>query len=44
MAWANAQHTWADNKAKFQEEIAVLDKVRGEDFTKVFPELASMMD
>ena len=44
IAWANAQHTWTDNKIKFQEEIAALDKVRGEDFTKVFPELASMMD
>jgi organic radical activating enzyme len=44
MAWANAQHTWTDQKATFQKEIAELDKVRGEDFVKVFPELASMMD
>lgn len=42
--FANAEHTWEAQKNKFQMEIAHKDNLRGEDFCKTFPELATMMD
>jgi organic radical activating enzyme/transcription elongation factor Elf1 len=42
--WAESIDSWDKYKDKFQTEIRALDLVRGEDFAKVFPELASMMD
>lgn len=44
ITWTQAENTWDTYKVHFQNEIAALDKVRGEDFCKVFPELASLMD
>jgi radical SAM protein with 4Fe4S-binding SPASM domain len=42
--YANAEHTWEQEKENFQKEVSTLDKIRGEDFCKTFPELAEMMD
>ena len=54
--WVDAKHTWNDmyddNSGQptitvgeqFKREIARLDKVRGDNFTKVFPELAILLD
>jgi len=42
--YANAEHTWQQEKENFQKEVSTLDKIRGEDFCKTFPELAEMMD
>jgi DNA integrity scanning protein DisA with diadenylate cyclase activity len=42
--WAESADTWDKYKDKFQTEIRELDRVRGEDFAKVFPELATMLD
>jgi organic radical activating enzyme len=42
--WAESADTWSLYKDAFQSEIRALDLVRGEDFVKVFPELATMMD
>jgi organic radical activating enzyme/transcription elongation factor Elf1 len=42
--WAESADTWDLYKDTFQHEIRALDLVRGEDFVKVFPELATMMD
>jgi organic radical activating enzyme len=42
--WAESADTWSLYKDSFQSEIRALDLVRGEDFVKVFPELATMMD
>lgn len=49
--WIDSSNTWHnryDDKItvgeKFKQEIARLDKIRGEDFAKVFPELAMLLD
>jgi hypothetical protein len=42
--WAESENTWDTHKERFQNEIRDLDRVRGEDFAKVFPELETMMD
>jgi Iron-sulfur cluster-binding domain len=42
--WVNSSNTWDLYKDEFRYSIIELDKVRNEDFTKVFPELASLMD
>jgi MoaA/NifB/PqqE/SkfB family radical SAM enzyme len=44
ITWAEADNTWEQYKTQFQNDIRDLDKVRGEEFVKVFPELASMMN
>ena len=36
--------TWDKNKDKFKSEIARVDKLRGENFTQTFPELAPLLD
>jgi len=42
--WAFSQDTWEQEKQKFREEIDRVDKLRGENFSKVFPELAGLLD
>lgn len=42
--WVNAANLWDTYKHTFQQEITTLDSVRGEDFAKVFPELARLLD
>jgi hypothetical protein len=42
--WVHASNMWETYKNKFQEEIQTIDKVRGEDFIKVFPELSKLFD
>jgi tetrahydromethanopterin S-methyltransferase subunit A len=41
--WAFSQNTWDAQKAKFREEVSRLDRIRGEDFTKVFPEIGNLL-
>ena len=38
----NQKDTWEELKDKFCNAIEVRDKIRGENFTETFPELASM--
>lgn len=40
---ALANDTWEDKKEEFRNEIHRLDKIRGEDFSKTFPELAGLL-
>lgn len=42
--WATLYNTWEQRRVAFKKEIARIDKIRGEDFRKVFPELADLMD
>jgi MoaA/NifB/PqqE/SkfB family radical SAM enzyme len=42
--WVYASNMWGTYKSKFQEEIQTIDKVRGENFIKVFPELSKLFD
>jgi MoaA/NifB/PqqE/SkfB family radical SAM enzyme len=42
--WVQSQDTWNEHKKLFKEEVKRLDKIRGEDFQKVFPELAVLLD
>ena len=42
--WVDSLHSWKTEGEKFKSEVARLDKIRGENFTKVFPELASLLD
>jgi len=44
LPWAMLHDTWDKNKDKFKSEIARVDKLRGEDFTQTFPELAPLFD
>ena len=41
--WAMSQNTWEQHKMQFRAEVNRLDKIRGEDFTKTFPELSSLL-
>lgn len=41
--WVFSQHTWEAQKAKFREEVSRLDRIRSEDFTKVFPEIGNLL-
>lgn len=43
LAWLFSQDTWEQNKDKFRSEIQRLDNLRGEDFSKTFPELAGLL-
>lgn len=40
--WVWARDTWEIQRDKFREEIKRLDKIRGEDFMKTFPEIANL--
>lgn len=42
--WTNAADSWDTFKDYFKKEVNEIDTVRGEDFTKVFPELASLLE
>jgi MoaA/NifB/PqqE/SkfB family radical SAM enzyme len=42
--WTESSNQWELYKDAFRAYVLELDKVRGEDFIKVFPELASLMD
>jgi organic radical activating enzyme len=42
--WVFSQDTWHEHKFKFIKEVRLRDKIRGEDFSHVFPELRTMLD
>lgn len=42
--WVDSLDSWRTESSKFKAEVARLDKIRGESFTKVFPELAELLD
>jgi len=42
--WVDSLNSWKTEGEKFKSEVARLDKIRGENFTKVFPELAPLLD
>ncbi len=42
--WAMSDNTWERHKHEFRNEIKRIDKIRGEDFRKVFPELAILLE
>jgi organic radical activating enzyme len=42
--WAMSANTWEKHKHEFRKEVKRLDKIRGEDFSKVFPELAILLE
>lgn len=44
LPWALLYNTWETHKYAFRAEVKRVDKLRGEDFTKIFPELASLMN
>lgn len=44
MKFADNADTWDDNKTVFQQQTRLRDKIRGEDFVSVFPELRTLMD
>ena len=41
--WLFSKHTWEEHKTQFRSEIQRLDNLRGEDFSKTFPELAGLL-
>jgi hypothetical protein len=41
--FAGEDNTWADNKSKFFQHTLSVDKIRGEDFFKTFPELNTLL-
>jgi hypothetical protein len=43
LAWLSFQDTWEQNKDEFRREIHRIDKLRGEDFCKTFPELTGLL-
>lgn len=42
--WVFSQNSYDEQIEKFREEIRRIDKIRNEDFVKVFPELEELMD
>jgi len=42
--WVGKENTWDQHKLMFRNEVRRLDAIRNEDFEKVFPELAELMD
>lgn len=42
--WAFSNDTYSEQNEKFKEEVRRVDKIRNEDFVKVFPELKELMD
>jgi hypothetical protein len=42
--WVTSANTWELHRQEFRKEIKRLDKIRGEDFSKVFPELAILLE
>lgn len=43
ISWLFSRDTWESQKHKFQSEIERVDNIRGEDFSKTFPELAGLL-
>ena len=43
LAWLSVQDTWEENKDSFRREIRRVDNLRGEDFSKTFPELTGLL-
>jgi len=43
LTWLFSKNTWDQQKDKFRSEIERLDNIRGEDFSKTFPELAGLL-
>jgi hypothetical protein len=43
IVWLFLDNTWERDRNSFRKEIMRLDKIRGEDFSKTFPELAGLM-
>jgi predicted subunit of tRNA(5-methylaminomethyl-2-thiouridylate) methyltransferase len=43
MQWVNSEDSWDMQKFQFRSEIARIDKLRGEDFEKTFPELKTLL-
>lgn len=43
ITWVEAYDTWEKEKDLFRSEVNRLDRVRGENFEKVFPELANLL-
>lgn len=41
--WLFTKNSWEEQKDRFRSEIQRLDKIRGEDFCKTFPELAGLL-
>lgn len=44
LPWLQLENTWDKEKERFRNEVARLDKIRGESFAKTFPELAGLLD
>jgi hypothetical protein len=44
LVWAMLYDTWDKHKYAFRSEINRVDKIRGEDFRKTFPELSLLLD
>lgn len=44
LSWTESVDSWEQHKENFKKEIEILDKFRGEDFVKTFPELAMMLE
>lgn len=44
LPWALLYNTWDTHKYAFRSEIQRVDKLRGEKFTKTFPELAKLLE
>jgi MoaA/NifB/PqqE/SkfB family radical SAM enzyme len=44
LMWAVLYNTWDNHKYAFRSEVQRIDKIRGEDFRKVFPELAPLLE
>ena len=44
LPWAILYNTWDKHKYAFRREVARVDKLRGESFVKVFPELAPLLE
>jgi organic radical activating enzyme len=43
LMWAVLYDTWEQHRYAFRNEIKRVDKIRGEDFAKTFPELADLL-
>jgi hypothetical protein len=41
--WIYSKHTWEQRREEFRREVKRLDAIRGEDFSKTFPELAPLL-
>lgn len=44
LPWATLYNTWEQHRFAFRSEVRRLDKIRGNDFSKTFPELAPLLD